>query len=747
MTFLASIAAVALIASPVDPRIELVELQRSGDFRSALTRVESLRAADPSTARRLGLELLRGALLEQLGRRPEAAAAFAEAIGADPELAPWARLRLAETQSALGHPEVAAGVAATLLARQPPASLVPRAAEVFFSALRQGGDCRLLAGVGPDLPRDLARRREVAAAECLLRGRSPAAARERLRALLLADARDLAAFDAAELWLDQFDPPSERPALRALGEALAGQRDFAQAVPILEAALAGEPRDGSEAQAETLYLLARSEFWLGRFGRAARTFEEIVRTARSAARQADARHQQARCLELLGDRAGAATLFREAFELDPRGEWAGPALLSRLRLDWLAGRRQEALALLEQIGAERGLRPVLARAALFLVASTLVAGEADPQVGRWLDAAERSGESSLEEIAYWRGRAAELAGRPAEAVRAYVEAQRERPFHPLASAARQRLARAPLSTHAEALGLALARGATLGEMHGAWILLGPIRPEALVARSRALTGLAAAPDVALWIRWSPVPAAAWPLFAGPLDRPEERLLALGQFRDGAAALARQFPAARRDLTFTAAQLLHAQQETGLALRVTESSFEARPRGLRGDWVAPEVRRLLYPLPFRQSLLAQATLRGIDPWLLTAILREESRFRPDAVSPVGARGIAQLTLPTARRLSTALGVAGTPRVSDLHRPEVAIPLAATLLAELGARFDGLDPAIVAAYNAGEAQAELWRSYCLTREPEELLAKIGFRETRAYVSRVLEGRSHYAALYGL
>lgn len=53
-------------------------------------------------------------------------------------------------------------------------------------------------------------------------------------------------------------------------------------------------------------------------------------------------------------------------------------------------------------------------------------------------------------------------------------------------------------------------------------------------------------------------------------------------------------------------------------------------------------------------------------------------------------------------------------------------------------------MLAAYNAGEAQAELWLRYCFTQEPEEFLSKIGFRETRAYVLRVLESYAHYREL---
>lgn len=52
--------------------------------------------------------------------------------------------------------------------------------------------------------------------------------------------------------------------------------------------------------------------------------------------------------------------------------------------------------------------------------------------------------------------------------------------------------------------------------------------------------------------------------------------------------------------------------------------------------------------------------------------------------------------------------------------------------------------VAAYNAGEPQAALWRKYCVSNEPEEYLSKVSFKETRAYLSRVLTSRNAYAEL---
>jgi soluble lytic murein transglycosylase len=126
------------------------------------------------------------------------------------------------------------------------------------------------------------------------------------------------------------------------------------------------------------------------------------------------------------------------------------------------------------------------------------------------------------------------------------------------------------------------------------------------------------------------------------------------------------------------------------------------------------------------------------------MREESRFDADAVSEAAAHGLTQFVLPTARRLAPEIGLAN-PSPADLHRPEVAIALGAAYVAELSRRFDGADHVILAAYNAGEPQAALWSSYCFSREPVEYLSKVGFRQTRAYVRKVLTSLARYEALY--
>jgi soluble lytic murein transglycosylase len=135
---------------------------------------------------------------------------------------------------------------------------------------------------------------------------------------------------------------------------------------------------------------------------------------------------------------------------------------------------------------------------------------------------------------------------------------------------------------------------------------------------------------------------------------------------------------------------------------------------------------------------------VDPYLLTALIREESRFDSRAVSAASARGLTQFVLSTASRLAPRAGLDSV-SPEDLHRPEVSIALGAAYLEELLERFDGREHQAVAAYNAGENQAELWLSYCFTMEPEEYLTKVGFRETRSYLSNVLGSRAQYADLY--
>ena len=221
------------------------------------------------------------------------------------------------------------------------------------------------------------------------------------------------------------------------------------------------------------------------------------------------------------------------------------------------------------------------------------------------------------------------------------------------------------------------------------------------------------------------------------------MLGLGLASEGAPALLRFFPPDRPPLLIAGARLLLQDGEPRRAIYAAEVLLQRVPNRVPQRALAEDFRRLLYPLPYPQAMAREAARQEIDPHLLAAILREESRFDSGAVSAASARGLGQFVLPTARRIAAELGRPGL-RPRELRDPEISIALAARYLANLSRDFAGQPPRMVAAYNAGEAQARLWRSYCFSDDPAEYYTKVSFKETRAYVARVLASRQEYAEL---
>ena len=155
---------------------------------------------------------------------------------------------------------------------------------------------------------------------------------------------------------------------------------------------------------------------------------------------------------------------------------------------------------------------------------------------------------------------------------------------------------------------------------------------------------------------------------------------------------------------------------------------------------------LYPLPDPQLVRAAAASGGIDWSLLAAVAREESRWDPRAVSAVGARGLVQLMPATAAAVAARIGRA-KPSGDDLFDPKTSLELGAAELARLLKVFGGRLGPVVAAYNAGEIQAQLWLDQCGADCDDALyLLNISFSATLAYTADVLAAADSYADLYG-
>src|SRR5262249_60511144 len=149
------------------------------------------------------------------------------------------------------------------------------------------------------------------------------------------------------------------------------------------------------------------------------------------------------------------------------------------------------------------------------------------------------------------------------------------------------------------------------------------------------------------------------------------------------------------------------------------------------------RRYLYPLGYWEVVRPLAEARGLDPLLVAALIRQESLFVPDAVSPADAHGLMQLLPSTARDLAAASGTPPPDREA-LHRVTVNVDLGTSLLRHLLDRYGGSRVKALAAYNAGEDAVGRWEKRYAGRPDDEFVELISYRETRDYVKAVIQ---HY------
>jgi soluble lytic murein transglycosylase len=153
----------------------------------------------------------------------------------------------------------------------------------------------------------------------------------------------------------------------------------------------------------------------------------------------------------------------------------------------------------------------------------------------------------------------------------------------------------------------------------------------------------------------------------------------------------------------------------------------------------ELHRFWYPAAYWDHVEAIGKKQGVDPFMLLAVMREESRFDAAAQSVAGARGLMQIMPGTAYQLDKTLKL-GIRRPSQIHDAENNITLGAFYLKSLFTEF-GSFARVLAAYNAGEAITRQWEQKGNYKSDDEFIEDIPYPETRNYVKKVITSYFEY------
>jgi len=153
--------------------------------------------------------------------------------------------------------------------------------------------------------------------------------------------------------------------------------------------------------------------------------------------------------------------------------------------------------------------------------------------------------------------------------------------------------------------------------------------------------------------------------------------------------------------------------------------------------------IAFPKPYADFVSSAASKESVPTALVWAVMREESAFDPDVVSPSMAYGLMQLILPTAAAYAKPLKLPSDAKA--LTDPANNIPIGTAFLRKLRGDFPQNPALVVPSYNAGEGATKRWMDPPLADSFDLWVESIPFDETRKYTKRVLASYYAYIALY--
>ncbi|MBW4579847.1 MAG: transglycosylase SLT domain-containing protein [Tildeniella nuda ZEHNDER 1965/U140] len=150
---------------------------------------------------------------------------------------------------------------------------------------------------------------------------------------------------------------------------------------------------------------------------------------------------------------------------------------------------------------------------------------------------------------------------------------------------------------------------------------------------------------------------------------------------------------------------------------------------------------LYPFPFLEPIETWSQERQLNPLLVTALIRQESRFMPGIRSSVGATGLMQVMPDTGAWIAKQIKL----KTYQLNDPDDNIKLGTWYLDYTHQEYSGNSMLAIASYNAGPGAVGGWVAKAGQQDPDVFVENIPYAETKGYVKSVFENYWNYLRLY--
>ncbi len=682
------------------------------------------------------LFLMEQALI-QLDRASEADAAMLRVKAEYPELADYAVFILAEYHYAKARYTQAAALYQHLTETYSKSSLVTRslfrraqallesyaylqAAEAFEQFLQDNPRSELAPAAGMGLGRALTAEASLAQA---------VRAYQNVWIRYPGNPNDLDVEKAlAELKAGGVEIPEPLPAeLYERGMILSRSNQHEKALESFVKLLEKEP--DSPNRPEVMLRTGIAAFYLNRRGEAAVVLEKMVKDYPTDQRTPEALYWLGKAYSRLGDWERGIKTFQKILDRYPDSEWADDALFLIGNIHRETGDVKKALLVYRRLAEEYPESKFADSSIWWRAWSHYTAGDYKKSEQVLQELVNRRPRSFLVNQAwYWQGRAAEKRGDLSKAVSYYEQVLKKGPFTYYGYRAAERITAIETSS-------------------------GPVEKIGVSADSIVLCGEVLCTDdpapscdtdngPPVWTEETRQLLAAEPSFRKALE-----LMHLDMKKEAAAELSYlqesmpRRPGMLIGLSKAFFELGDYHRSIMLVLRNYERYLEGSLSNTPEDlW------RLAYPQGYWESILSYARQYNQDPYFIAAIIREESQFHAEALSPAGAQGLMQVMPATGEREAQLIKLRGFDR-SKLFDSDVGINIGTSYLGHLMKRFKGDTLLVAASYNAGPEAVISWISKNgYGKDRDVFVESIPFAETRGYVKKVLRNYAEYKRIYG-